>query len=100
MGIGGLFLAPLWPLLRHSFPGLLLGPSTTASDATLAMELSKRVIRTAFDGMWWAVWAGRLLSLGIECYFIWGLVRMLCEEEAGEGAAALRRPVNNDKKMS
>lgn len=89
MGIGGLFLAPLWTLLRHSFPGLLLGiPPANASDAASAVGLSKRIVASVVDGMGWVVWAGRLLSLGIECYFVWGLASYMlyeCEEEEGEG---------------
>ncbi len=87
LGIGGLFLAPLWPLLRHSFPGWLLvvAPSTDAvPTAASSADLSKRVVRALFEWIGWVVLGGRLLSLAIECHFIWGLVRMLCEEDEQE----------------
>lgn len=97
LGIGGLFLAPLWPLLRHSFPAWLLLPLPPAtSDASFAMELSKRVVHSLFDWVGWAVWGGRVLSLGIECYFIGGLLRMLCEEDEAEE----RGDVDTSKKAS
>lgn len=83
-GVGGLFVAPVWPLLRHCFPGWLLGapPSPTSTDAA---DVARRVVQALFDGMGWVVLGGRLLSLGIEGYFILGLLRLLCEEEEGGG---------------
>lgn len=87
IGVGGLFLAPLWPLLGHSFPAWLLPSSPpVATDA-----VAKWIARGLFEGMGWVMLGGRLLSLGVELYFILGLVRMLCEEgKEAAGARALR----------
>ena len=51
-GVGGLFLAPVWPLLRHCFPGWLLGapPPPSSTDAA---DVARRVVLTLFDGMGW-----------------------------------------------
>jgi hypothetical protein len=85
LGIGGLFLAPLWPLLRHSLPAWLLLPITdNTRTTTTAADLSKRIVRTVFDWMGWVVLGGRIVSLVIEVYFISGLVRMLCDEDGGD----------------
>lgn len=88
-GIGGLFLAPLWPLLRHSFPTWLLlsPPAECATAAFTAADISRRVVRALFDWLGWVVLSGRLLSAGVEVYFVGGLVRMLVDED--EEAAAV-----------
>lgn len=90
-GVGGLFLAPVWPILRHAFAGWLLGAPPPAS--TDASDVARRIVQTLFEGLGWFLLGGRLLSLGIECYFILGLVRMLCEEgeEGDDDGAATRK---------
>jgi len=65
-GIGSLFLAPLYPLLLHAFPTLGKGGGLGAA-----------VVR---GGAYMFI-GGRVMSLALELYFVWGLVEVLVEEQ-------------------
>ncbi len=66
VGIGGLFLAPLYPLVLHSFPALL----------ALLRQGSQVVTWTGYGLL-----AGRMVSAAVELYFVGGLVTMLVEQQ-------------------
>lgn len=77
VGIGGLFLAPLYPLVLHTFPALL----------ALLREGSPVVTWTGYGLL-----AGRMVSAAVEAYFVGGLVTMLVEQqEEKQGPVALHQ---------
>lgn len=82
-GIGSLFLAPLYPLLLHAIPALGRMGSAGLQRGGRGGRGGKNgeVGATVIWGLGSVLVVGRILSLAIELYFVWGLVVVLVEEQ-------------------
>lgn len=92
-GVGSLFLAPLFPLCLHAVPGLGRRAGALSEGRGEGWgggrggggnrDTGGMVVR----GVGYALGGGRLVSLGVEMYFVWGLVKALVEEQGRERKA-------------